>query len=231
MGHKAAYTCGIYDACYYSYSWSGIPGIYLRHNILGTHSICPATQILGKMSPKPHFILHWYFGFDGLLTEHQLVSNITLPAVLPDRWDIMSLHFQIRSAKQISFSQEATPFWRPELQEQATELISRGQGLSPSQAALLEQGAGRGSSYQAPLWGLRRVGDIEVVYSNLTTKPPGLLLSWHSLDDDLSSRRLSELFRTPRFSDTSSDLSGVFAFWRRERQNRKERERNQTYLK
>lgn len=92
------------------------------------------------MGPNPHFILHWYYGFDGLAPKCQLVSSISLPAILAGCWDIMSLHFQIRSAKQISFSQEAPPVQRPELQEQATELISRGWGLSPSQAAFWEEG-------------------------------------------------------------------------------------------
>ena len=72
---------------------------------------------------QPH-ILFYVNSFDGLPSKCHLVSSITLPAALAGCWNIMSLHFQIRSAKQISFSQEAPPVQGPELREQA-----RAQGL------------------------------------------------------------------------------------------------------
>lgn len=178
-------------------------------------------NIRGKWG-QPH-ILFYISGFHGLSPKCQLISSIILPVVLPGCWDIMSLHFQIGSAKQISFRQEIPPVQGPELPKQATELISRGWGLPLPRLLSWSRDREGEALTMAPYGVWAGLVTQQGLTPDLTTNLPGLVFSQPPLDDDLSSRRLSGLFLSQVSQITSSVLSGLFVFWRSERLNRKKK--------
>lgn len=145
---------------------------------------------------QPHTL--FYMGsFDGLPLKCQLISSLTLPAVLAGCWDATSSHFQIGVPSRLSVGRKPLlpkdPSFGNKPQPRGWALLP---GCSPAAGSL--EGkllAGHPSGVWAGLV------PQQSLTRDLTANLSGLLPSRPPLDDGLSSRRLSGLFLAPGFSD------------------------------
>lgn len=175
---------------------------------------------------QPH-TLFYIDSFDGVPLKCQLISSITLPAVLAGCWDVTSSHFQIGVPSSLLLGRKPL---LPKDPSFGNKPQSRGWGLSASRLLFCSREPGGEALTRAPQRGLSGAGVTAEPHSGShhksrrATALPAPIRWWFELQEGL--RAISG----PGFSDQLLHLFRGFCFLK-EGKVEQERERNQTVLK